>query len=122
MTSSADFKQEFDEQTHTSSPTSSVTVPIADDKRDAQDLLNQEAEDLTNSNATPDEAQIHQKPPPRQFALIMVAYGKFSDIFGRKVMILFANTLFLIGSAISGWATSITMLIIGRGVAGIGAG
>ncbi|KAF8924226.1 major facilitator superfamily domain-containing protein [Dissophora ornata] len=49
-------------------------------------------------------------------------YGKFSDIFGRKATMLFANTLFVIGSAIAGWATSMTMLIIGRGVAGMGAG
>ncbi|KAG0097793.1 hypothetical protein BGZ93_001944 [Podila epicladia] len=49
-------------------------------------------------------------------------YGKFSDIFGRKSTMLFANFLFLVGSAISGWATSMTMLIVGRGVAGVGAG
>lgn len=49
-------------------------------------------------------------------------YGKFSDIFGRKTTMLFANFLFLVGSAISGWATSMTMLIVGRGVAGVGAG
>ncbi|KAF9203317.1 hypothetical protein BGZ49_006546 [Haplosporangium sp. Z 27] len=49
-------------------------------------------------------------------------YGKFSDIFGRKSAILFANVLFLAGSAISGWATSMNMLIIGRGVSGVGAG
>lgn len=35
---------------------------------------------------------------------------------------IFANVMFLIGSAIAGWATSMNMLIIGRGVAGIGAG
>ncbi|GJJ78623.1 hypothetical protein EMPS_10982 [Entomortierella parvispora] len=49
-------------------------------------------------------------------------YGKLSDIFGRKAVMLFANIMFLAGSAIAGWATSMTMLIIGRGVAGIGAG
>ncbi|KAF9428981.1 hypothetical protein BGZ94_000265 [Podila epigama] len=49
-------------------------------------------------------------------------YGKFSDIFGRKSTMLFANVIFLVGSAISGWATSMTMLIVGRGVAGVGAG
>ncbi|KAF9586538.1 hypothetical protein BGW38_002779 [Lunasporangiospora selenospora] len=49
-------------------------------------------------------------------------YGKVSDIFGRKSTMLFANFMFLIGSAISGWATSMTMLIVGRGVAGVGAG
>ncbi|KAI9231459.1 MAG: major facilitator superfamily domain-containing protein [Podila humilis] len=49
-------------------------------------------------------------------------YGKFSDIFGRKSTMLFANVMFMIGSVISGWATSMNMLIIGRGVSGIGAG
>ncbi|KAF9087933.1 hypothetical protein BGX23_007738 [Mortierella sp. AD031] len=49
-------------------------------------------------------------------------YGKISDIFGRKSTILFANTVFMIGSAISGWATSMIMLIIGRAVSGLGAG
>ncbi|KAI8363229.1 major facilitator superfamily domain-containing protein [Mortierella sp. GBAus27b] len=49
-------------------------------------------------------------------------YGKFSDIFGRKSMMLFANFMFLVGSAIAGWATSMVMLIVGRGVAGMGAG
>ncbi|KAG0363542.1 hypothetical protein BG005_010740 [Podila minutissima] len=49
-------------------------------------------------------------------------YGKFSDIFGRKTTMLFANVMFLIGSAICGWANSMTVLIVGRGIAGIGAG
>lgn len=49
-------------------------------------------------------------------------YGKFSDIFGRKITMLFANVMFLIGSAICGWANSMTVLIVGRGIAGIGAG
>ncbi|KAF9346478.1 hypothetical protein BGX26_002008 [Mortierella sp. AD094] len=49
-------------------------------------------------------------------------YGKFSDIFGRKATMLFANTVFLAGSCIAGWANSMNMLIVGRGVAGVGAG
>ncbi|KAG0323703.1 hypothetical protein BGZ99_002580 [Dissophora globulifera] len=49
-------------------------------------------------------------------------YGKVSDIFGRKSTMLFANAVFLIGSAIAGWANSMTMLIVGRAVAGVGAG
>ncbi|KAF9278049.1 hypothetical protein BGZ68_008819 [Mortierella alpina] len=49
-------------------------------------------------------------------------YGKVSDVFGRKLTMIFANVMFLLGSAISGWANSMTMLIIGRGVAGVGAG
>ncbi|KAG0225852.1 hypothetical protein BGW41_004482 [Actinomortierella wolfii] len=49
-------------------------------------------------------------------------YGKFSDIFGRKATMLFANVMFLAGSAVCGWATSINMLIVGRAIAGLGAG
>ncbi|KAG0294181.1 hypothetical protein BGZ98_001868 [Dissophora globulifera] len=49
-------------------------------------------------------------------------YGKVSDIFGRKATMLFANFVFLIGSAIAGWANSMNMLIVGRAVAGLGAG
>ena len=48
--------------------------------------------------------------------------GKVSDIFGRKLTMIFANIMFLLGSAVSGWANSMTMLIVGGGVAGVGAG
>ncbi|KAI8868870.1 MFS general substrate transporter [Ramicandelaber brevisporus] len=47
-------------------------------------------------------------------------YGKFSDIFGRQALLLFAIIVFIGGSALCGWANSMIMLIIGRGVAGIG--
>ncbi|KAI8356902.1 major facilitator superfamily domain-containing protein [Mortierella sp. GBAus27b] len=49
-------------------------------------------------------------------------YGRFSDIFGRKATFLFATTVFLVGSALCGAAQSMTMMIIARGIAGIGAG
>ncbi|KAF9318998.1 hypothetical protein BG003_010047 [Podila horticola] len=49
-------------------------------------------------------------------------YGKFSDIFGRKPTFLFSITVFLIGSALCGAAQSMIMLIVARGIAGIGAG
>ncbi|KAF9101026.1 hypothetical protein BGX27_000129 [Mortierella sp. AM989] len=47
-------------------------------------------------------------------------YGKFSDIFGRKVMILFACVTFMAGSAGAGGATSMTMLIGFRALQGLG--
>ncbi|KAJ3319694.1 hypothetical protein HDV06_006110 [Boothiomyces sp. JEL0866] len=50
------------------------------------------------------------------------SYGKFADIFGRKVMILTAVTIFEIGSIICGAATDMNMLIIGRAIAGLGGG
>ncbi|KAF9427896.1 hypothetical protein BGZ94_003921 [Podila epigama] len=47
-------------------------------------------------------------------------YGKFSDIFGRKAMILFAAITFMIGSAGAGAATTMTMLIAFRAIQGLG--
>ncbi|KAF9410472.1 hypothetical protein BGZ94_001634 [Podila epigama] len=49
-------------------------------------------------------------------------YGRFSDIFGRKSTFLFAISVFLIGSALCGAAQNMTMMIVARGIAGIGAG
>ncbi|KAF9941781.1 hypothetical protein BGZ65_001517 [Modicella reniformis] len=48
-------------------------------------------------------------------------YGKFSDIFGRKIMILFACVTFMVGSAGAGGATTMTMLIVFRAIQGLGA-
>ncbi|KAI8866493.1 MFS general substrate transporter [Ramicandelaber brevisporus] len=47
-------------------------------------------------------------------------YGKFSDIFGRRAMLIFAVIVFVAGSALCGWAGTMTALIVGRGVAGLG--
>ncbi|KAF9434459.1 hypothetical protein BGZ76_007981 [Entomortierella beljakovae] len=49
-------------------------------------------------------------------------YGKASDIFGRKSTFLFAITVFLVGSALCGAAQNMIMIIVARGIAGIGAG
>ena len=49
-------------------------------------------------------------------------YGKLSDLFGRKPIFLGALVIFLIGSALSGFAQSMTQLIVFRGFQGIGAG
>lgn len=49
-------------------------------------------------------------------------YGKLSDLFGRKPVLLFGLTLFLIGSILSGLATSIMALIVFRALQGLGAG
>ncbi|KAF9929812.1 hypothetical protein FBU30_001186 [Linnemannia zychae] len=48
-------------------------------------------------------------------------YGKLSDIFGRKITILTAVALFLIGSLICGVSPNINILIFGRSIAGAGA-
>ncbi len=49
-------------------------------------------------------------------------YGKLSDIFGRKPLLLFGITTFLIGSALSGLSQTMEQLILFRGIQGIGAG
>lgn len=49
-------------------------------------------------------------------------WGKLSDIFGRKYVILTANLIFLAGSIICGVSTNATMLIAGRVVQGLGGG
>lgn len=49
-------------------------------------------------------------------------WGKISDIWGRKPIILTANVIFMVGSLISALANSVGMLIAGRVVQGIGGG
>ncbi|ETN37320.1 uncharacterized protein HMPREF1541_08311 [Cyphellophora europaea CBS 101466] len=49
-------------------------------------------------------------------------WGKVSDIFGRKYIILLANLVFLIGSLIAGLSNSIGLLIGARVIQGIGGG
>jgi EmrB/QacA subfamily drug resistance transporter len=49
-------------------------------------------------------------------------YGKFSDVFGRKPMLLIGVGVFLLGSAFSGLSQSMVQLIAFRGLQGLGAG
>ncbi|KAJ3132062.1 hypothetical protein HK100_005734 [Physocladia obscura] len=49
-------------------------------------------------------------------------YGKMSDIFGRKWILVFAICMFELGSLICGVSNSMFSLIIGRAVAGLGGG
>ncbi|KAJ7050648.1 MFS general substrate transporter [Mycena amicta] len=49
-------------------------------------------------------------------------YGKMSDIFGRKACLLFAYTIFAIGTLCCGLAQTMPQLIIARGLTGIGGG
>ncbi|CEI89578.1 hypothetical protein RMCBS344292_03930 [Rhizopus microsporus] len=48
-------------------------------------------------------------------------FSKFSDIFGRKWILMFGIAVFLIGSLLCAVSTSIIMLIVFRAIAGIGA-
>jgi EmrB/QacA subfamily drug resistance transporter len=49
-------------------------------------------------------------------------YGKLSDYFGRKPMLLVGVSLFLVGSVLSGLSQTMWQLILFRGVQGLGAG
>src|SRR6187399_1437750 len=51
-----------------------------------------------------------------------VFYGKLSDLYGRRPMLLIGISVFLIGSALSGLSWSMESLILFRGVQGVGAG
>ncbi|KAJ6092093.1 MFS multidrug transporter-like protein [Penicillium canescens] len=55
-------------------------------------------------------------------AVVAPSWGKFSDIWGRKALLLIATATFFLGSALCGAAVSITMLIVGRAIQGIGGG
>lgn len=55
-------------------------------------------------------------------ASTVLIFGKLSDIFGRKPIFLLGITLFLTGSMLCGFSTSMTMLITFRFIQGIGAG
>ncbi|WP_240547755.1 MDR family MFS transporter [Paenibacillus lignilyticus] len=52
----------------------------------------------------------------------MAVLGKLADLYGRKKIYLLSMGLFIGGSIISGLAPSMEVLLIGRGIQGIGAG
>jgi MFS family permease len=49
-------------------------------------------------------------------------WGKISDIFGRKPILLLANIVFMVGSLIAALSINIGMLIAARAIQGIGGG
>ena len=49
-------------------------------------------------------------------------YGKLSDYYGRKPLLIFGIIVFLVGSALSGLSGEMWQLILFRGIQGIGAG
>jgi MFS family permease len=55
-------------------------------------------------------------------AVVAPSWAKFSDVWGRKVILQIAVATFFLGSALCGAAVSITMLIVGRVIQGVGAG
>ena len=54
--------------------------------------------------------------------IMTVVVGKFGDLFGRKLMFQLSVVIFGVGSFFSGFADSMTWLIIWRAVQGIGGG
>jgi EmrB/QacA subfamily drug resistance transporter len=54
--------------------------------------------------------------------LTIPLYGKLSDVHGRRPVFAAAIVLFCIGSVVSGAASTMSMLVAGRAVQGIGAG
>ncbi|MER5615546.1 MULTISPECIES: MDR family MFS transporter [unclassified Streptomyces] len=51
-----------------------------------------------------------------------VLVGKFGDLFGRKIIFQLSAVIFITGSFLCGLATNMTLLIVWRGLQGIGAG
>ena len=49
-------------------------------------------------------------------------YGKFSDVFGRKIMLIIGVCLFLLGSWLSGASQNMNQLVAFRAIQGLGAG
>jgi len=54
--------------------------------------------------------------------IVAPLYGKLGDLYGRRNTIFVSVAIFLIGSALCGLATSMTFLIISRGIQGMGGG
>ncbi|MBB6734880.1 MDR family MFS transporter [Cohnella zeiphila] len=54
--------------------------------------------------------------------MFMPILGKLADLFGRKRVYLTCVGLFIAGSIVGGLAQSMPMLLVGRGIQGIGAG
>lgn len=55
-------------------------------------------------------------------ASFLPSWGKFSDIWGRKPVLLCAAFLFMLGSVLCAAAQDIGLLLAGRTIQGIGAG
>jgi len=54
--------------------------------------------------------------------VIQPLVGQFADIFGRKMPMFFSLACFMIGSGLAGGASSVSMLIAGRTIQGLGSG
>ncbi|WP_235949244.1 MDR family MFS transporter [Paenibacillus glycinis] len=52
----------------------------------------------------------------------MPILGKLADLYGRKKIYILSMSLFIAGSIVSGFAENMPVLLLGRGIQGIGAG
>ena len=67
----------------------------------------------------------HVRPLARQLTnrtSSQVIYSRFSDIFGRKILLVVAISVFSIGNLACGFARNLEQLIIFRVLAGLGGG
>ena len=55
-------------------------------------------------------------------AACVPVWGKVSDVWGRKPILLLVNSVFLVGSLICALAVNIAMILVGRSVQGVGGG
>ncbi|WP_059169974.1 MDR family MFS transporter [Bacillus sp. FJAT-27445] len=55
-------------------------------------------------------------------AVTVLIYGKLADLFGRKPVLLFGLSIFMIGSILCGFSENMEMLILFRLIQGFGAG
>ncbi|MFI6867852.1 MFS transporter [Nocardia sp. NPDC050406] len=55
-------------------------------------------------------------------AIATALAGKFGDLFGRKLVFQLSGAIFILGSVIAGMAHGMTLLIVARGIQGVGAG
>jgi MFS family permease len=51
-----------------------------------------------------------------------VIYSRFSDIFGRKILLVIAIAIFTLGNLLCGFSKSLAQLIVFRVIAGMGGG
>src|SRR4029450_10160861 len=54
--------------------------------------------------------------------VVVPIVGKLSDLYGRRPFLLAGIAIFVLGSVLCGAATSMTWLVLSRGLQGIGAG
>lgn len=54
--------------------------------------------------------------------IVVPLYGKFGDLFGRKIVLQIAIVLFLAGSVLCGLAQNMTQLVLMRALQGLGGG